>query len=144
MKKSFSLTTFLGAAVLSLIALVMFTTTLSAYADIRDSGRTRSTGSITPPPASIVPSLNPPASPAPQSGGITSTTEGSVHSGGNQGGHVVTGNESVEVHEVNVGPTNPPPLEDPELVEGPPAPAPAPDCDGRSRTGCTDTPARGR
>jgi len=140
MKTSHSFTAFLGA-VLALVSFVMYVSTLSASADLRDSGRTRSTGSITPPPASIVPSLNPPAPPASHGGGITSTTEGSVHSGGNQGGHVVTGNESVEVHEVNVGPTNPPPPPPPSPA---PAPAPVPQCDDRSRTGCTDTPARGR
>lgn len=122
-----------------------FALSTNAFADSRDSIRStpRDEGrALTPPPA---PPATPPVSdpvpppPPPPSGGINNTTSGEAGSGGNQGGNVVTGDESVDVHAVNEGPTNtnnvvtvttggitPPP-------PPPPAPTPESTCDPRSR-----------
>lgn len=74
-----------------------------------------------------------------QAGGIVTTTDGSVSTGGNQGGHVETGDQHVEVHEVNVGPVNdsePEEEEEEEEVVQEPEPEPEPQCDGRAARGC--------
>ena len=127
------------AVLLGLLVLTRFLT-LTARADVRaadraDRGTTGRT--VTPPPAPT-PAPPPPPTP-PASGGITSTTDGSVNTGGNQGGNVTTGDEHVDVVEVNIGPTNPPPP--PPSVS--PNPPPPPTCDSRTRVGCvTDTRVR--
>jgi hypothetical protein len=120
------------ALALVLLAAQMFAA--SAYAEVRDSGTRDRTGRVAEsapetPSATPVPQPTPPAS-----GGITSSTDGSVSTGGNTGGTVTTGDESVEVYEVNIGPTNPPPPQNDETSD--PAPAPEPPCDRRSPLGC--------
>src|SRR3989338_7893758 len=69
--------------------------------DVRDRGDTGRTIELTPPPPPPpAPSPAPSPAPPPPSGGITSETIGSVDTGGNAGGNVTTGDESVVVHEV--------------------------------------------
>ena len=139
MKKTTSMT---GTVLVALIFLAVSVFAFSTYADVRDpSARDRGSGStIEPTPTpSPVPSPAPTPIPIPTqpSGGITSSTSGSVNTGGNTGGNVTTGDESVEVFEVNIGPTNPPPPPPaPAPAPTPTPPAPAPECDGRTRDGC--------
>ena len=124
-------------AALAVIASFLFAVdAFAATQDLRDRGSTGRT--ITPPPPPPPPPRAPLPTPPPPppSGGITNVTEGSVNSGGNTGGNVTTGDESVSVHVVNVGPTNPPPPPPP-----PPSPSPSPTptqptCDDRTRVGC--------
>ncbi len=128
--------------------LASFAFAVSAYADTQDlrsrgtSGRTVDlTPAPIPTPAPVVTILPPAHNP----GGITSQTTGEVDTGGNSGGNVTTGDENVDVHEVNVGPTNPPPPTPPTPpAENPTPTAPTPSCDGRTRTGCTDSTGRTR
>lgn len=128
--------TFIALAVLLIFAFVV-----SAYADTRDSRDRGSTGRTiepAPTPPSTAPVSTP--TPPPPTGGITNVTQGSVSSGGNTGGNVVTGDESIEVVVVNIGPTNnPPPAPEPTPA---PAPTPEPECDRRA-VGCA-TPDLGR
>jgi hypothetical protein len=106
-----------------LIFLVLSTGILES-AESRDRGSDttrRSTG--TSPPAPPSPAL-PPSQTTPSSGGINSSTSIVVDTGNNEGGTVVTGDESGEVFEVNIGPTNNTPDEtnnyEDEVVEDPP------------------------
>jgi len=125
----------LFGAALAFTATVM--PVLGADADARDAGRDRGTTGRTIEPDS------PPPSPAGLviqpgffEGGITSSTDGSADSGGNEGGIVVTGDEHVEVIVVNIGPTNPSPPPPPyDEDEGT---APAPECDRRASSDCAD------
>ena len=71
-----------------------------AHADTRGLVRGGSSSPVTP-PAGVSPITMPALG-----GGISNTTNGTVQSGGNTGGHVETGDENVSVHVVNVGPTN--------------------------------------
>jgi len=122
---------------LALAALAALAFAFNTHADTRGAtGRTLSTsGRVTvSAPASSDPTPTPfPALSPHWSGGISNVTDGDVNSGGNSGGTVVTGDEHVEVHEVNIGPTNTPPVT--PVVEEP-APTPAPQCDPRTREGC--------
>src|SRR3989344_961932 len=114
MKKTSILTkTTSVAAVLAMLgACAILVFAASAYAatqDPRDRGSTGRTIDLTPTPTPPVPAPSPaptPPPPPPPSGGITSVTTGEVNTGGNTGGTVTTGDEHVEVHEVNIGPTN--------------------------------------
>ncbi|MBI5457956.1 hypothetical protein HY971_04520 [Candidatus Kaiserbacteria bacterium] len=129
----------------ALIFLAVFLIAFNAYADggaARDRGTSGRTTTPTPPPP-------PPPSPAPvpvppssnPSGGITNVTTGEVDSGGNTGGNVTTGDESVEITVVNIGPTN---SSQSVIIPGP-TPPPTPECDSRTRTGCeTQGPDRTR
>src|SRR3989344_3149938 len=140
-----------AAPTLILVALAVFAffafavDAFAAAQDLRNRGSTGRTTDRPPPPPP--PSPAPPstgsgqATPPPPSGGITNVTQGSVSSGGNTGGNVTTGDESVEVHVVNIGPTNPPPPPPPEPAPTPPPPAP--ECDPRDR-GCTQGSGRTR
>lgn len=123
-----------------LLLLVTFSSTAYVSAETRDASDRGSTTShtLTPPASTPAPAPTPtpapaPLPPPPPGGGITSSTEGDVDSGGNTGGIVSTGDEHVDVHEVNEGPTNNPP---PPVVTPTPTPTPAPICDSRARTGC--------
>jgi hypothetical protein len=137
MTKYFSLVTVSTIGVI--LALTLFVTyafTVSAYAEVRDSGTRDRTGRVAEPapePPSTAPSPQPTTPPS--SGGITSSTSGGVNTGGNTGGTVTTGDESVEVYEVNIGPTNPQPP--PGDEEGDSAPMPEPQCDRRASSDCT-------
>ncbi len=130
----------LGVIIVSAV-LATYAIGMDAYADTRDRSAGRGTEPVIPPPPSIIPTSTPP----PSGGGITSQTTGSVSTGGNTGGQVTTGDEHVEVYEINIGPTNSP-LEDPEPVEGPPPPTSEPPCgsDGRTRTTCPTDSTRAR
>lgn len=121
-----------GLALLSALAPAFFT-----YAAERDTAsRERDSRSTTSVPA---PTLAPTLPPPPKSGGIVSSTEGTVDTGGNEGGAVVTGPEHVEVIEINIGPSNPPP---PPPQEETSPPTEEPDCTS-GRRDCRDT-GRGR
>ena len=123
-KNLFTRQALLAAAVF--ISLCAFALT---YADTRESLRSGSdTRTVAPAPSPVPAPAFPP--PPPPSGGITSDTVGEIDTGHNTGGTVTTGDDSIEVHEVNIGPTNPPP---PPAVTPTPTPAPQPSCDGRSR-----------
>ena len=123
----------LGSA---LVFTATVTPVLGADADGRDAGRDRSATGRTIEPDSLPP--NPTGlviQPGFFEGGITSSTDGSADSGGNEGGTVVTGDESVEVIVVNIGPTNPsppPPPEDDEDEDG----TSAPEGDRRTSSDC--------
>ena len=122
---------FLGGCSLVLSAYAADTRTLAE----RDRGTER-ISEPTPLPPSPTPVPTP--IPLPSSGGITSYTDGSANTGGNEGGTVITGDEYVEVHEVNIGPTNPPPPPPPQYDdEEETAPAPTPECDRRSTSACS-------
>ena len=131
---------------LALSVLIVFAFVLYAHADVRNL-RDRTDGRIpqedTSAPADTTPA---PKLPEPKKGGISSSTFGSVNTGGNEGGHVVTGDEHVEVFEINIWPTNPPEeAEEDEEEVNEPAPTPQEPCDARSRTGCAvQSPARTR
>ena len=129
-----------AAILTTLTVLAIFALATGVSADTRDSRDRGATGRAIEPTPTPSPAPSPapvPAPPPSAGGGITSSTNGSVSTGDNLGGTVTTGDESVEVHEVNIGPTNPPPPADPELVEGPPPPVPEPQCDRRSSpSGC--------
>ena len=136
-----------GATVLALFlaSFVLVTDVFADTQDLRDRGTTGRTVDLTPAPAPApAPTPAPTPTPPPASGGITSTTVGDVDTGNNTGGNVTTGDESVDVHEVNVGPTNPPPQPaTPSTGSGQETPTPpTPSCDGRTR-GC-DTSGRTR
>ncbi len=132
----------LGGVVMAAVVALACAPLLFAHADARDSARAvlrPAPVTIQSPDLSSVPAPTPP----PPSGGITSVTDGSVNSGGNTGGHVTTGDQHVDVHEVNIGPTNPPPP--PSSVDNPSPTPPSPQCDLRTRTGCpVQDPARTR
>lgn len=136
MAKYFSFITVpMVGAMLALALLALSAFTVSAYAEVRDSGTRDRTGRVVAPapePSSTAPSPQP-TTPSPW-GGITSSTSGNVSTGGNTGGTVTTGDESVEVYEVNIGPTNPQPPQDGEA--GDPAPAPDTSCDRRTSPNC--------
>ena len=106
--------------------------------DLRGRGSTGRTVDLTPapPPPQPSPAPTPTPTPSPSSGGITSVTVGEVDTGGNIGGNVTTGNESIDIHEVNIGPTNPPPPPPPAASPSPAPTPPLPSCDGRTRTDC--------
>ena len=80
----------------------------SVHADARGSGGRDSVRAPQSSSTPTAPSIVVPISiPAPSSaGGISNTTAGTVHSGSNTGGDVITGDESVSVHVINEGPTN--------------------------------------
>jgi len=141
------LTLVLAIAVIMVLA-------VSAYADTRSSLRDGAANTrenpIAPTPApSPAPTPTPTPPPPAPSGSINNTTSGEAGSGGNDGGQVVTGDEHVEVHTVNEGPTNSNTVV--SITTGgitpPPAPSPAPEptssCDPRSRE-CTESGGRGR
>jgi len=144
MTKYLSLTTVaVSGFALALVLLVAQTFTASAYTEVRTSGeRARETGRISEP--APAPSAIPSPAPKPPvfTGGITSSTSGAVSTGGNMGGAVTTGDEHVEVYEVNIGPTNPPPPQDEEAAV--PPPAPESQCDPRTRIGCSQDSGRVR
>lgn len=131
----------LGLASLALLATLVVAGTV--VADTRDVTRDdraavpvddrRVTDTPLPPPPPPAPSS--PDIPVPSQGGIESETSGVADSGGNTGGDVVTGDESVTVIEINIGPTTPSPEDeedaDEEVVGGG-----TPSCDGRTRVGC--------
>ena len=151
MSKTFS--TVLTGAMITLIVLFAYALTTIVYSDTRDTrdrevGRTiepDSTDSTSSPQASSPQAGSGQATSPPPSGGITSSTSGSANTGSNTGGQVTTGDEHVEVFEINIGPTNSP-LEDPEPVEGPTPPVSEPPCgsDGRTRTTCPTDSTRAR
>ncbi len=135
----------LTGILIALAALAIFSLAANVSADtrdLRDRGATGRTIESTPTPPPPAPSPAP--TPPPPSGGITSTTVGSVSSGGNQGGNVTTGDEYVEVYEVNIGPTNPPPPPPPSISPNPTPPVAEPECDGRSRECTTSDSGRTR
>lgn len=134
----------LASIVLFVLAAVSVPT-LFARADARTTLRV-----VTRPDAPIVvaptpPFVQPPA-PQPPASGITSTTDGSVETGGNQGGNVTTGDQYIDVHEVNIGPVNTPPPQTSNTGDQSSSPAPAPTClsDRRSSDPCPATPSRTR
>jgi len=104
-----------------------------AYAEDRGARERENTRSVEEAPEPS-PAPAPTPTPPPSSEGITSNTSGEVDTGGNTGGHVVTGDEHLEVHEVNIGPTN---EWDGNDEETSPPTEPEQDCDSR-RTTCTD------
>ncbi len=111
---------------------------ISAYADTRSApsrDRSDATGRLTDPVTPLPPPVVP-KPPAQTGGGIQNSTGGTANSGGNQGGNVATGDESVEMTVVNVGPTNTPTV----IIVTPPEddPQPDPQCetDARGRTTC--------
>lgn len=129
-----------------LVAFLMFVAfTMHTSADVRDRdtrARDDVSGRTTPPAPSQEPEpVSPPPPAFPQEGGISNETDGMADSGGNVGGNVTTGDESVTVIEINIGPTsegtsqggdeNTPPTDDDQ-------------CEGRMRTGCGTDPADGR
>ena len=113
-----TISTAIGGAVVLFVFLGAYAFALSAYADVRGPAP-RDRGAI-----GRVASL-----PALTSGGISNATGGTADSGGNEGGVVVTGDESVEVHVVNKGPTNSNTV---VTNEEEPAPEPEQTCDGRA------------
>lgn len=147
MTKTFSATTGSIAVALFVAALFAYVPVFRAHADVRVPARDRGTTGRAPEPTSTPPASSPvpaPKPPAPNSGSISNSTSGTADSGGNSGGAVITGDESVAVFVVNIGPTNnpPPPQDDEEVVN---QPAPAPECDRRSSTDCPITdPVRTR
>jgi len=99
-----------GMAILVIIFFAMFGLVISVNAAERstadrDRGEDSRTTTPTPPPAEE-PVTEPTPPPANSSGGITNVTTGEVESGGNTGGNVTTGDESVEINIVNEGPVN--------------------------------------
>ena len=137
-----------GACLIALVGALVLAYALGVYADARSDLRSDVSDIRTnpsPPPPAPAPAPSPSPGPAP-SGGITNVTSGEAGSGGNSGGQVVTGDETVDVHVVNEGPTNSNTIittSSGGITPPPPAPAPAPEptCDPRSRT-CID--GRGR
>lgn len=113
-----TISTAIGGATVLLVLLVAYAFALSAYADVRSSTQ-RDREAVG---RSIF-------EPAPTGGGISNSTGGTADSGGNTGGVVITGDESVEVHVVNVGPTNSNTV---ITNEEEPAPEPEQTCDGRT------------
>jgi len=93
-----------------LFAIVVLTILASAYVvyaeeDVRIRGESiRRVSGV--PSSSSSPSAVFVAPVSPPGGGINSSTVGEVDTGENQGGVVSTGDEHVEVFEVNIGPTN--------------------------------------
>jgi len=112
---------------------------VGAYADtstIRDRGSTGRTIDLTPDPIPThAPDPTPTPTPPINSGGITNVTTGEVNTGSNTGGQVTTGDESLDIHEVNIVPVN-------DTPPSPPAPSPEPTpeskstCNPRTRAGC--------
>lgn len=87
-----------------LLASLVWATTVSAAS--RDSVRGGNTTTTIPTTNTTSSSPSPlPGFPS-ASGGISNSTTGTVQSGGNAGGQVETGDESVEVYVVNEGPIN--------------------------------------
>lgn len=143
----------LTGAIVTFVVLAAYALTTNVYSDTRD-GRERGTAgrATEPTPPSTGSTGSPQAGsgqvtppPSNASGGITSQTSGSVSTGGNTGGQVTTGDEHVEVFEINIGPTNSPPSLSGEDDESPP-PTSEPPCgsDGRARTTCPTDDSRTR
>lgn len=137
MAKTISLKNIIALAIF--LSVLLFT--FGAYADtatIRDRGSTGRTIDLTPDPE---PTPAPTPTPTPtlptNTGDITNVTSGEVNTGTNSGGNVTTGDESLELEETNIGPTNSP---DPVVTVPEPAPTPTPEpastCDSRTRAGC--------
>jgi hypothetical protein len=126
-----------GSTVLfSILLLIVFvlSTGILESAESRDRGSDttrRSTG--TSPPAPPSPAL-PPSQTTPSSGGINSSTSIVVDTGNNEGGTVVTGDESGEVFEVNIGPANN--TEPSVVIPAPVDDAPLKECDRRTGLYC--------
>lgn len=135
------------ASIVFFLALLFVVGTYAEAADLRDRGSTGRTVDLTPAP---IPTPTPdptPSTPTPPvpSGGITNVTIGEVDTGSNTGGEVTTGDESVDVHEVNVGPVNDTPPTPPPTMTPTPEPEPESQCDVRDRLGCvTQGPGRTR
>lgn len=125
------------------IILAAYVLATNAYADTRGS-RDRESGGRTTEPEVTPPTQAPKPTPPSPSGGITSQTTGSVNTGGNTGGQVTTGDEHVEVFEINIGPTNSPPPSQDEDGEGPLTPPSPCEGDGRARTTCPTDNSRTR
>ncbi len=131
-------------AIVAIAFLAVFLISFSAYADVSATRERESSGRTTtppppPPPPSPAPAPVPP--PSNPSGGITNVTTGEVDSGSNTGGKVTTGDESVDVTVVNIGPVN----NTQSVIVPSPTPSPTPSCDPRTRIGCgTQGPDRTR
>lgn len=144
-KERRSIATPLGVGLL--VAVVVLTSVVlggSVYADARDRDarvRDGDSGRAAPTTPSPEPAPVPPPAPSlPKQGGISSETNGTADSGGNVGGDVITGDESVTVIEINIGPTNPPSgggATDPSSGDsGTGSEEEDTQCDGRTRAGC--------
>ena len=93
---------------LAIVIFLSYALVMNVSASARDGRSDRtdtSRGEETSPAPDPEPTL--PKFPKPSQGGITSDTNGSVNTGGNSGGNVTTGDELLEVIEINIGPTNP-------------------------------------
>jgi len=106
---------------LALVAGVSVSARESREADRGSTDRISSPITPTPPPAPEPATSN--------NGGITSTTAGDVDTGGNTGGNVTTGDEYLEVIEINIGPTNSPSQDIDEEEDNAPPP--------EEETGCS-------
>ena len=119
---------------LAIVIFLSYALVMNVSASARDGRSDRtdtSRGEETSPAPDPEPTL--PKFPKPSQGGITSDTNGSVNTGGNSGGNVTTGDELLEVIEINIGPTNPPEeiVEDDE--ENATQPSSEPNCEGNRR-----------
>jgi len=105
-KSKIAVLTILAAVFLSVFAIAVVVDAADRTTADRDRGD--SSREITPtPPPSEEPVIEPTPTPSDSSsGGITNVTTGEVESGGNTGGNVTTGDESVEINIVNEGPVN--------------------------------------
>src|SRR3989344_3324120 len=136
MSKTFS--TVLTGAIVVFFTFALLAFVEDTHADTRGlSERDRGVTGLTTEPT-------PSTEATPPSGGITSQTTGSASTGGNTGGQVTTGDEHVEVFEINIGPTNSPPSPDEEDEVTPPVTEPPCGSDARSRTTCPTDNTRTR
>ena len=134
----------LTGAIVILIILASYALTTNVYSDTRDVRDRGTVGRTVDPAPTPTPPVSPSPSTPPSSGGITSSTSGTVNTGSNTGGQVTTGDEYVEIYEINIGPTNSPPSPDEEDEVTPPVTEPPCGSDARSRTTCPTDNTRTR
>lgn len=112
---------------ISLVALVgLLLITTPALAATRADRGPRDGSSPAPSPVVSTPA---PTAPHASTNGIYSSANATTNSGGNQGGNVVTGNQTSTVTVINIGPTQ-------GTQVTPPAPTPEPQCQD-TRRGCS-------
>ncbi len=94
------------------------------------SDRDRTTPAPAPAPVVVAPVVpSPVTTPSHNNGNISSNTSVSTNSGGNQGGSVVTGDQTSTITVVNIGPTG---NNTQVVTPAPQQPSPTPQCSGRA------------